>query len=320
MPGNYSYDVNQPSECEEPIGQRHAISKLHLKLIADSEFKIRANRDTTSFHESVERYESMQRVSISQFSAGKWACQKHDQMFAGLDVNRIDLSDQENLFKAVYRVVLRQNLLHLSRYCAIFENIQRKEDWLQFKETAFNHSMSDEEAENMLIQMRNVASAINTKADELGRRFREHDWNSLEIRAFLLDSQPTVAGWDCWILNEPGRENFLDLGYTVVIPQENGHAIITACESSNRYRVRDITKIHTIIPIDSKPNQPYKSTGRLKAELSKRVWNFNEIGVKNSLYSSWVEIEKNNVQAWMKNTRKSAPPQSLQSNNLPSLF
>ena len=320
MPGNYSYDVNQPSESEGPIGQRHAISKIHLKLIADSKFKIRANRDFTSFHESVERYESMQRVSISQFSASKWACQKHDQMFAGLDVNQIDLSDQEILFKAVYRVVLRQNLLHRSRYCAILENIQSEEDWLQLMETTFNHPVSDEEAENTLIQIRNVASAINTKADELGRRFREHDWNSLEIRAFLLDSQPTLAGWDCWNLNEPGRENILDLGYTVVIPQENGHAIIAACESSNRHRIRDIKKIHTILPIDTKPNQTFKATGGLKTELSKRVWSFNEIGVKKSIYRSWAEIEKNNVQAWMKNTRKSAPLQSHQSDNLPSLF
>ena len=128
-PGNYSYDVNQPRECEGPIGRRHAISKIHLNLIADSESKVRANRDYISFHESVDQYESMLRVPIRQFSAGKWACQKHDQMFTGLDVTRIDLSDQEMLFKAVYRVVLRQNLLHRSRYCAIFENIQSEENW-----------------------------------------------------------------------------------------------------------------------------------------------------------------------------------------------
>ena len=98
-----------PTEkCEGPIGYRHAISERHVRLIADGGNMIGANKESGSFAVWSEQREALQRVPVSRFIAGKWACQRHDERFAGIDANRIDLSDPENLFKAVYRVVLRQ--------------------------------------------------------------------------------------------------------------------------------------------------------------------------------------------------------------------
>ena len=101
---------DSPAEaCEGEVGYRHAISERHLGLIADAKKEIRANKEIGSFAVWSEQYEDLERVPISRFSAGKWACQRHDARFPGIDAKQIDLSDPENLFKAVYRVVLRHN-------------------------------------------------------------------------------------------------------------------------------------------------------------------------------------------------------------------
>lgn len=44
----------------------------------------------------------------------------HDERFAGIDAERIDPSDPENLLKAVYRVVLRQSHVVLARWNAYY--------------------------------------------------------------------------------------------------------------------------------------------------------------------------------------------------------
>ena len=87
-----------------------------MKMIANSQNKIRATKEIGYFNKQSEENDFLHRVLISHFSAGKWMCQKHDQGFAGIDKKQIDLSDLENLFKAVYRVVLHQNLLTLSKW------------------------------------------------------------------------------------------------------------------------------------------------------------------------------------------------------------
>ena len=84
-------------------------------------------------------------------------------------MKQIDLSGPENLFKAVYHVVLRQNFLSLSRWQAHWKDTQTKEDWKRFKETAFIHCVNDEEAEEVETMWRNHVIAIKSKAKVLFR-------------------------------------------------------------------------------------------------------------------------------------------------------
>lgn len=183
--------------CEGPIGRRHAIAKRHLQLIAATDNRIRANKVNESFAIWSDQYEELQRVPISRFSAGRWSCQKHDQRFAGIDAERIDLSEPENLFKAVYRVVLRKNHLSVARWNAHCIATESEEGWNRFKETAFERTVSDDEAANAENKWRTEAHAVMWKMRELEQRLARQEWNSLEYRALLLKSNPTVAGWGC---------------------------------------------------------------------------------------------------------------------------
>ena len=132
---------DSPAEaCEGQIGYRHAISERHLRLIADAEKKIRANKEIGQFEVWSEQYEELQSVPVSRFSAGKWACQKHDARFPGIDAEQIDLSNPENLFKAVYRVVLHQNHLMLARRIALCTGIETEAGWKLFKELGRVHT------------------------------------------------------------------------------------------------------------------------------------------------------------------------------------
>ena len=325
-------DESPTDPCEGPIGYRHAIAKRHLKLIADIENRIRANTEIGSFTVWPEQYDELQRVPISRFSAGKWSCQKHDQRFAGIDAQRIDLSDPENLFKAIYRVVLRQNHLMAARWNAHFTGTETKEGWKRFKETAFKTVVSDDEAANAENQWRHVAHAVMGKMRDLERRLAQRKWNSLDYRALLLESNPTVAGWGCLMMkfalgglhpDDPRRhwDHHIELGYMIVIPQQEGHAIITACEPDSRFRVPEIASIHKYLPVRADANEPYQAQEHLKQRISRKIWELDELGMRESLYQSWSAAQQSEVQAWMKQwgTRRSAHP-GQESSRLPRFF
>ena len=297
--------------CKGPIGYRHAIAKRHLNLIADADNRIRANKDIESFDIWTEQYPELQPVPISRFSAGKWSCQKHDERFAGIDAEHIDLSEPENLFKAVYRVVLRQNHLTAARWSAHWAETETEEGWKRFKETAFREPVSEEEAIKAASEWRNEAQALMSKMRDLERRWANGEWNSLDCRAFLLQSRPSVAGWRCDAVPSADPSHHIELGYMVVIPQQDGHAIITACERDPI--LPQINRIHHHMPTRVRMDTPYQTDEYLKRRLSSKIWKLNEIGIRESLYQSWSDEEKDRAQVWMKERgpRVRQPPSDL---------
>lgn len=144
--------------------------------------------------------------------------------------------------------------------------------------------MSDEHTNEAFKNWFNVATAINSKAKKLGRELREKNWNTLKIRACMLKSKPTVAGWGCLFKKfnlsmlsnddsqKEGYKNCIELGYTIVIPQEFGHAIITACERSDQTLIKDIAQIHRCIPFDVKSNELYIATKQTKKRKNLFGW------------------------------------------------
>ena len=327
-----------PTErCQGPIGRRHAIAERHLKLIAEDAGggnMIRANKEYQTFEEWSARHDELQPVPISQFTAEKWSCQRHDERFEGIDRQHIDLSEPENLFKVVYRVVLRQNHLTLARWHAHSVATETDEGWQQFKETAFSTSASDEAAEKTVNEWRNVAQAVMEKSRDLERRLARREWNSLDYRAFFLKSNPTLAGWGCLMMkfstgglpSDDLRRHWnrhIELAYMIVIPQEGGHAIVTACEQDTRFRVPEISNIHKYLPMCVNPNEPYPADGRLRRNISRKIWeNFDEFGMRESLYRSWSAAQQNEVQAWIKKQRWLRQPTLLNqpSRRLPNLL
>ena len=318
--------------CAGPIGYRHAIARRHLQLITDDGNLVRANKEVGTFAIWPEQYDDLQLVPISRFSAGKWACEKHDQRFAGIDAERIDLAESENLFKAVYRVVLRHNHLMLARWNAHYAATETEEGWERFKETAFETAVSDDEAANAVSEWRDVAHSMMRKMRNLEQRLSRREWNSLEYRVLLLESNPTVAGWGCLTMkldlsalppHDPRRHwnHHVELGYIIVIPQQDGHAIITACEPNSRFRAPEIVRIHNCIPPRANANEPYCADDRLSLLISRRLWDLNEIGMRESLYQSWSAAEQRGVQAWMKNRgSRQRPLSSLPPSHLPRFF
>ena len=322
-----THDEAPTEPCEGKIGRRHAIARRHLKLIAertDGGTKIRANKEYRTFMESSRELEDFQLVPVSQFSAGRWACDTHDKIFAGIDASCIDLSKPENLFKAVYRVVVRQTHLMLARWNANFMGTQTEEGWEWFKETAFSTPVSDEKAASVWEEWRDVAHAVMGKMLDLKRRLASEEWNSLEYRAFLLESKPTVAAWGCLMIHlRRNGHRHIELGYMIVIPQRDGHAIITACETEVRCLLPDIVRIHKYMLRCANPNEPYSDGERFKREISRKIWELSdEIGMRESLYQSWSAAEKKEVQEWMKKESRIRQPTLFNqpSSCLPSLF
>ena len=327
-----------PTEpCEGPIGRRHAIAERHLKLIAEDMgggYIIRANKEHPTFEDWSAKCDELQPVPISQFSAGKWSCQRHDERFKGIDGQQIDLSEPENLFKAVYRVVLRQNHLTLARWYAHSVATESDEGWQRFKETAFSTPASDDVAEKAVKEWSNVAHAVMGKSRDLERRLARKEWDSLDYRAFFLKSSPALAGWGCLMMKFPTgglppddpRRHWnchVELGYMIVIPQEDGHAIVTACEPDTQYRVPEISRIHKYMPVCVNPNDPSSAEGRLRRDISRKIWEvFDEFGMRESLYRSWSAADQNEVQAWMKKQRWMRQPTLLNqpSSRLPDLL
>ena len=325
-------DERQVDPCEGPIGNRHAIAKRHLRLIADADSLLRANKEVGSFAVWSQQYDNLQPVPISRFSAGRWSCQKHDQRFQGIDAQRIDLSEPENLFKAVYRVVLRHNHLMLARWNAHFLETETEEGWKRFKETAFNVPVNDDEAATAESEWCQVAHAVMTKMRDLEARLARSEWNSLDYRALLLASDPAVAGWGSLTMKFELRalhpddlrrhwQDHVELGYIIVIPQQNGHAIITACEPRTRFRVPEIVRIHNYVPQRLNPNEPHRADEHLRRRISGKLWNLNELGIRESLYQSWSATQQRDVQLWMNSRGASQRPHSsLAPIHLPIFF
>ena len=315
MLSNATIDCDHESNCEGKVGRRHSISRRHLKLIADkdgSENHIYAIRERRTFFEHTERDAPLPLVSIKEFSAGKWACQKHDKIFENLDEELVDLSIPENLYKYVGRVVFRHNLLMQQRWIPIWEKAQEEHCWKQLKENLFFRSVSDEVASETLTEWRNTAAAVHSMAANLSRNIRKKCWNSLQIRACMLRSEPVVAGWGCNYLKFPvdqlsdraprkeGWGDHIDLGYIIVIPQGYGHAMITACASTEQFRVNEIARIHRIIPFDVNPNKLYSASEGEKKLMSNAIWGCDEIGISASLYEKWNKEEKATINSWLK--------------------
>ena len=137
----------------------------------------------------------------------------------------------------------------LARWNAHFTGTETEEGWKRFKETAFHTPVSDEVAEKAENEWMNVAHGVMEKMRDLERRLARREWTSLECRALLLKSNPTVAGWGCLMMkfdlgglhaDDPRRHwnRHIELGYMIVIPQQGGHAIITACEPETRFAYR----------------------------------------------------------------------------------
>ena len=332
MPSISPLDTYPLGKCGGPIGFRHAISETHMRLIADEDHKIRANKEIPGFGEWVDKYEGLRRVPISRFSAGKWSCQTHDEMFHGLDANRIDLSDTENLFKAVYRVVLRQTHLNIARWEAYLRGTETQDGWERFKETAFEGPVSEEQAQVSAQNWWDGVQALFSKLTDLGGRLQRKEWNSLEYRVLLLESEPTVAGWGCQMMrlnadilseDDPRKawRSFVDLSYMIVVPQDYGHAIITACEPDTRFRVRDVVKIHSYMPRLSSRINPCGVSQGLREGITRKIWGLNEIGLKESVYQSWSDSERHTVQLWIKQDRRREHPLlGRTSSDLPKFF
>ena len=152
------------------------------------------------------------------------------------------------------------------------------------------------------------------KMREFERRLLANDWNSLDYRAVLLQSEPAVAGWGCRLMGfdtrglpngefRQARKNWIDFVYMVVIPQDHGHAIITACEKDTRFRVPEVRYIHDSIPVGVSHDLPYEASEKLKRRISSKIWGLNELGIRESLYQSWSITDQRLVQEWMKQER-----------------
>ena len=302
--------------CGGPIGDRHAIAKRHLQLIAEgSNREIRANKEIGSFEKWSEQHDALQRLSISKFSTGKWSCQRHDERFKGIDDEPIDLSEPENLFKAVYRVVVRQNHLSAARWSAHWEATRTRDGWEGFKETAFCEPIAEERAIEAEKKWECEAHALMWKMRDLERRLAKGEWKSLDYQVLLLQSKPVVAGWGCLIERAADPSNYFEMGYKIVIPEQVGHAIITACEREPI--LPGVKSIHSHMPTDASPDTPYQADEYLKPRISNGIWELNEIGIRESLYQSWSDAEKDRVQAWMKKRGLLTPRPP---GNLPAFF
>ena len=325
LSANYG-ESNQVSICNGKIVSCHAISRNQLNLIADNvddPNHIIAVKERRSFLEEANRGNHLQRTSIGKFSAGNWACEKHENDFKNIDCCQIDLSSRENILNTVLRVVCRHNLLMQLRWFPIYKHCQTDLGWQQIIEHGFIDSISDEEAEVFLRKWRDFASAVNSMAQYLIQKIREKDWNCLQIRTCMLKSKPTVAGWGCSYWNDPLNNHHIDLAYLIAIPQEYGHALITACKSSDQFRLNDITKIHSCIPYDSNPHKLHIACSNTRKLLSNWIWGANELGIRPTFYNSWDDSEKNKVDKWFlrdEKTKKSVWNGISCPSDLPLLF
>ena len=170
--------------------------------------------------------------------------------------------------------------------------------WEDFKEAAFCEPTSEEGAIEAVKKWRDAAYTSMWKMRDLERRLAKGEWNSLDYQVLLLQSKPVVAGWRCLMKKAADPSNYIELGYMIVIPQQDGHAIITACE--HEPILPQIKRIHHHMPTHASPDTPYQADEYLKRRISSKVWELNEIGIRESLYQSWSDAEKDRAQAWMK--------------------
>ena len=239
LSANYG-DSSQVSICNDNIVCCHAISRNQLNLIADNDDDpnhIIAIKERRSFLQEANQGDHLQRTSIGNFCAGNWACKKHENDFKDIDNCQINLSNPENVLNTVLRVVFRHNLLMQLRWIPISKHCQTDLGWQQIIEHVFIDSVSDEEAEVILSEWRDVASAVNSMAQFLVQKIREKNWKCLQIHTCMLKSEPTVAGWGCsfgrypnWFFSIDSECNSIpvSLCYTTI-------TIATYCSTTNNY-------------------------------------------------------------------------------------
>ena len=101
----------------------------------------------------------------------------------------MDLANPENLFKAIYRAVLRHNHLSMARWMAAYEATRSEEGWRFFKTNAFEKPVTEEEAGVAFDRWGRCARLLMEKMREFERRLLANDWNSLDYRACIASIQ-----------------------------------------------------------------------------------------------------------------------------------
>lgn len=299
--------------CEQPPIKAHAVPQSVLKLIARNNKVYANNPNPPQNPVAFINQDPLSERSIKQFSVGRWACGDHDRIFNSIDSRSIDLRCTRNLFLILYRITLRSTQLALRTVGkVVFPMLD--------PETPTPEGISEDVAEQMKQFVREstltVMRLFGIKV-KMDRFWRNKEYHKLDYRIVTWETEPVVAGAGIvWSDGPPGKFAWSGSAtqlpcWLVILPQEYGQALITACPVGFRQYAHEINGI--LRGRDYRANSiDNEWTNRVNIALLKSVF---DLAIRPDVFQSLTDQQTRELQTYLR-SRSISTPDALQLPNL----
>ena len=312
--------------CEQTPIQAHAIPRTVLRLIADADNEVVSTNAVPPTH--IPTYftiPNLKNCNINQFSISKWACQKHDEMFANIDSQNIDFSNPYHIFLLIYRTTLRafQAALQISYRISMLSIDPAHPKPVEIGEQLIQN------LQGIAVDMTISTVKLMAIKAELDKILSSGEYDALEYRVASWKITPTMAACGMkWFEGEkrdpdmvaketeafgyPADPNMIIPGWMIVLPQQHGQTVLTA---STIRKDKYTATLHEGMPKTLKMSN---ARGRnWTNSMSRRAITMAfDLAVSKDKYAQLDDNQRNHIQKYLK-IRSS---REVSEKNLPNLF
>ena len=268
--------------CNRKPIEAHCISRAALSLIAESGKVVGCAPGIMRSGYDINSRPFFSEIGVKLFNRGKWACEKHDKIFGPIDSVNINVHDNRVLFLQVYRATAyaAHALLQASEMTDLDTRIFDLVDELY----QFPSNASQKFAEKRT----RVAEAYNLLKDKMDELLAIEDYNALEYRVARWKSKPSMAAIAMWC--NPTM-------WTVLLPQEHGHTLITA---STRWGSSVERRVHGNMPQEGKRDILFRPNTWTRKVSQRILEDASILAFRPTAWKSLTEEEQKRIEDYMR--------------------
>ena len=268
--------------CNQNPIEAHCISRTSLSLIAESSKVLGCSPGIMKSGYDIDSRPFFSEIGVKLFNRGKWACEKHDKIFGPIDSVNIDAHDDRVLFLQMYRATVYAN--HALQQASEMTDLEPIIYGLVDELHRFPSRSSQKFAEKRTW----VAERYKLLKDKMDELLELEDYNALEYRVARWKCEPSMAAIAMWC--NPTM-------WTVLLPQEHGHTLITA---STRWGSSAERRVHDNMPQEGKRSIIFRQNTWTRKMCPRILEEASVLAIRPSVWSSLSSEERKGIEDYMR--------------------
>lgn len=284
--------------CNQGPIEAHCISRTALSLIADNGKLIGCDPSLLKTGYDLYSKPFFSEIGIKLFNRGKWACEKHDRIFAPIDSRSINVLDDRVLFLQIYRAtVYATHALHRASEAVDLEpGMHRLVNSLnKFPANA---------SQDFAVKREWTAGRYGHLKAQMDELLLNENFGALEYRVAQWKCEPTMAAIAMWC--NPTM-------WTVLLPQEHGQTLITA---STKWGSSAEQRVHKDMPQEGKRAVIYRHNTWTRRASLRMLEYASVLAFRPSMWNGLTEPERRRIENYM----RERSVRDIRRENLPNLL